>query len=115
MTSGILMQIAMLGGVLWTVTGLIISVILGGAVWLAWRASRTLDREPDAPAEPDVIFEGATGLPDNSEEALWTGLQHWCNALTEIRHALPDAEWHVHVDDHDIPWDPAAQAFDPTQ
>ena len=64
--------------------------------------------------EPDVIFAGATGLPDNSEEALWQGLQHWCSALTEIRRALKDTEWDVAVDDHEIAWDEETEMFDPS-
>ena len=67
------------------------------------------------PTEPDVIFEGATKLPDNSEDATWIGLQHWCAALTAVRKVIPDADWHVHVDDHEIQWDDSLGEFDPTQ
>ena len=28
------------------------------------------------PSGPTVVFEGATQLPDSSEEAVWAGLQH---------------------------------------
>jgi hypothetical protein len=66
------------------------------------------------PTEPGVVFEGATKLPDNSEDALWELLQHWCKLLSEVRRAVPSAEWHVHVDDHDIPWNDEEQAFDPS-
>ena len=68
----------------------------------------------DNPTEPSIIFEGATKLPDNSEDALWELLQHWCRLLSEVRRAVPGAEWHVHVDDHDIPWDEEAQEYDPS-
>src|SRR4051812_34844377 len=71
--------------------------------------------DPDDPTEPDIIFEGATKLPDNSEHAVWDGLQHWCRALTEIRHVLAGANWDVHVDDHDIPWIDATNEYDPSQ
>ena len=71
--------------------------------------------DPNDPTEPDVVFEGATKLPDNSEDAVWGGLQHWCAALTEIRRIIPDADWDVHVDDHEIQWDEAVGAFDPSQ
>jgi len=64
--------------------------------------------------EPDVIFEGATRLPDNSDVVCWVGLQHWCGALTDIRRFLPDAVWSVHVEDHEIAWDEQTQAFDPS-
>lgn len=70
--------------------------------------------DPNAPTKPGVIFEGATRLPDNSSEALWLGLQHWCRLLSEIRRALPDASWRVHVDDHDILWDQARGEYDPS-
>jgi hypothetical protein len=65
------------------------------------------------PTEPGVIFEGATKLPDTSEDDCWTGLQYWCSALSEIRRILSDAEWDVHVDDHQIAWDKEAGSFDP--
>jgi len=71
--------------------------------------------DPNDPSEPDVVFEGATKLPDNSEDAVWEGLQHWCAALTEIRKVIPDADWHVHVDDHDIQWDDSVRAYDPSK
>ena len=70
--------------------------------------------DPIDPTEPDVVFEGATRLPDNSEAAVWEGLQHWCAALTEIRKVIPSADWHVHVDDHEIQWDDSIVAYDPS-
>lgn len=71
--------------------------------------------DPNDPSEPDVVFEGATKLPDNSEDAVWDGLKHWCSALTEIRRIIPDADWNVRVDDHEIHWNDARGAFDPSQ
>ena len=68
---------------------------------------------PDDLTEPEVIFEGATGLPDNSDDAIRTGVEHWCAALSEIRRVIPDAEWRVHIDDCDIKWDHKRQQFDP--
>lgn len=62
---------------------------------------------------PGTILEGATRLPDQDEDIFWVAVQHWCEALSEIRRLLPDAEWHVHVDDLDIFWDADRQAFDP--
>ena len=64
--------------------------------------------------EPGIIFEGATQLPDNSQDALWELVQHWCKLLSEVRRAVSGAEWHVHVDDHDIAWDDKAQEYDPS-
>lgn len=70
--------------------------------------------DPADPTEPGVVFEGATKLPDNSEDVVWDGLQHWCQLLSEIRRSLAGASWRVHVDDHDIQWDDDAKAFDPS-
>ncbi len=67
----------------------------------------------DAGTEPGVVFEGATKLPTNSEEAFWAALQYWCRLVTEVRRVLPDAKWAVHVDDHDIRWDPDRREYDP--
>jgi hypothetical protein len=71
--------------------------------------------DPDDPSEAGVIFEGATQLPDNSEDAIWAGLQHWCQLLSAIRRLLPGSSWHVHVDDHDIVWNEDRAAYDPWQ
>ena len=68
----------------------------------------------DRPTEPGIVFEGATKLPENSEDALWELLQRWCKLLSEVRRVVHDAEWRVHVDDHDIAWDAARQEYDPT-
>ena len=62
----------------------------------------------------DSIFSGATKLPDNSEEAIWIGVQHWCAALSEIRRILHGATWEVSVDDHPIRWDEQGRRYDPS-
>ncbi len=77
-----------------------------------WESFCVYDREN--PTEADVVFEGATKLPDNSEDAVWDGLQHWCKALSAIRRILPDADWNVHVDDHEMHWDDVAREYDPS-
>jgi hypothetical protein len=74
-----------------------------------WESFAVYDRTPG-----DVIFEGATKLPDNSGDAVWHGVQHWCNLLTEIRKALPHASWSVTVEDHPIPWDEQLQRYEPS-
>ena len=71
--------------------------------------------DPNDPTEPDIVFEGATKLPDNSEHAIWNGLQHWCAALTEIRKVISDADWKVHMEDREIQWDADARAYDPSR
>jgi hypothetical protein len=67
----------------------------------------------DADTEPGVVFDGATKLPRRSKAAMWAAVQHWCRLLSEVRQVVPGAEWHVHVDDHDIPWVEKAREFDP--
>jgi len=62
-----------------------------------------------------IVFEGSTKLPDNSEDATWIGVQHWCKVLTEIRHVLNDAKWKVAVEDHEIFWDDTKGEYDPTK
>ena len=71
--------------------------------------------DPADAYEASVVFEGATKLPDNTDDAIWTGIRHWCSLLTEIRIALPGATWAVSVDDHDIVWDDVALAYDPSR
>jgi len=65
------------------------------------------------PYEAGIILSGSTQLPDNSENAVWTGIQHWCAALTEIRRAVKNATWDVRVEDHKLHWDESKQAYDP--
>lgn len=77
-----------------------------------WESFHVYER--DDKTEPDVIFEGSTKPPDNSEAAIWIGLQHWCQLLTEIRRSLPGAVWHVHLDDHEIVWNEETDSFDPS-
>jgi hypothetical protein len=69
--------------------------------------------DPGDPTEPDVVFEGATGLPNNNEEAFGIGVAHWCAALSKIRRLIAHAEWRVHIDDRTIKWDEKRQRFDP--
>jgi hypothetical protein len=71
--------------------------------------------DPAALTETGVILEGATKLPDNSYDALWELVQRWCELLSEVRSVVRGAEWRVHVDDVEIPWNEEAQAYDPTE
>lgn len=68
----------------------------------------------EEPCDPGIILNGSTSLPDNTPEATWTGIQHWCAALTEIRRVLKNADWVVQVDDHEIGWNDSKQMFDPS-
>ncbi|PGZ95425.1 hypothetical protein COE51_20355 [Bacillus pseudomycoides] len=62
--------------------------------------------------EDDIIFEGSTRLPDNSDDAIWEGVQHWTALLSQIRCVILGAEWHVHVDDHVLVWDEEYLEYD---
>ena len=64
---------------------------------------------------PDVVLNGATKLPDSTEDVFWDAVQHWYQAVSEESAGLlPYAVWHVHVDDHEIQWDEGRQEFDPS-
>ncbi|MFD5601220.1 hypothetical protein ACFWHR_14320 [Leucobacter sp. NPDC058333] len=51
---------------------------------------------------PETVLEGSTKL--SADDDAIEALLYWCDALTELRRLVPDAEWHVHMDDFDIPW-----------
>ncbi|WP_102272797.1 hypothetical protein [Cytobacillus massiliigabonensis] len=70
--------------------------------------------DPKNLIDPDVIFEGSTELPDNSENAIFDGVDHWASLLADIRNGIEGAEWHVHVDDHDLVWDEEKLEYDLT-
>lgn len=65
--------------------------------------------------EPKVVLNGSTTLPDNTDEANWIGIQHWCKLLSEIRRLIPNAIWEVQVEDHDIEWNPNDNSYDPSK
>jgi hypothetical protein len=69
--------------------------------------------KPGGGVKAVTILEGATKLPDNTEGAMWEGVQHWCECLSAIRRVIPDASWEVQLDDHPIKWDSALDAYDP--
>ncbi|MBH0064795.1 MULTISPECIES: hypothetical protein [unclassified Psychrobacter] len=56
-------------------------------------------------SESEVILAGATKISSSMdvEDLIYT-LGHWLECLTEIRLAVADAEWHVHLDDNDAVW-----------
>ncbi|MEU1126021.1 hypothetical protein ABZ371_21250 [Streptomyces sp. NPDC005899] len=53
---------------------------------------------------PDEVVAGSTKLPLDPGRVLPV-LDHVLGSVTELRRALPGAEWHVHMDDLDVPWD----------
>lgn len=55
--------------------------------------------------EPETIVAGATKIPSIMDlDVLMYMIEHWLQCLTEIRHVLADAEWHVHLEDSDALW-----------
>ncbi|MFD8976110.1 MULTISPECIES: hypothetical protein [unclassified Streptomyces] len=59
--------------------------------------------DPDA-AEPEAIIAGSTKMPFDPGR-LMPVIAHVLDSVTELRRAVPDAEWRVHMDDLDVPWD----------
>ncbi|MFJ9055355.1 MULTISPECIES: hypothetical protein [unclassified Streptomyces] len=58
----------------------------------------------DGGSEPSEIVAGSTKMPFEPDRVL-TVLDHVLVSVGELRRALPGAEWHVHLDDLDVPWD----------
>ncbi|MGW3498013.1 hypothetical protein [Streptomyces sp. NPDC001020] len=52
---------------------------------------------------PDEILAGSSKLPLDLDRLLPV-ITHILGSLTRLRRAL-DGEWHVHLDDVDLPWD----------
>ena len=56
-------------------------------------------------SESETILAGATKLSSSMDiEVLVYSIEHWLQCLTEIRLAVSNADWHVHVDDSDAIW-----------
>lgn len=76
---------------------------------LNWESFTVYER--DEATSEDVIFEGATALPDNTEDAIMIGIDHWTRALARIRRILHDAEWEVNFDDDGLLWDESTEEY----
>jgi len=63
----------------------------------------------------DVVFEGSTELPDNTDEAFSMGVVHWCNALSALRRIIHKAMWSVRLEDQEIAWDYQHDRYDPAK
>ncbi|MEH2922182.1 hypothetical protein ACFFL1_15805 [Samsonia erythrinae] len=72
-----------------------------------------LNKKPGNLFRKGIVFSGSTKLPDNDEDAVLTGLHHWCQCLSEVRGAVVHSEWQVTIDDRDIPWSHEVNAYDP--
>ncbi|MFF8193457.1 hypothetical protein ACF05L_21955 [Streptomyces bobili] len=57
-------------------------------------------------AAPEEIVAGSTKMPLDPGR-LMPVIAHVLDSVTELRRAVPDAEWLVHMDDLDVPWDEA--------
>ncbi|MFJ8854127.1 hypothetical protein [Streptomyces sp. NPDC102437] len=54
--------------------------------------------------EGDEILAGSTKL--SGDPGRWLPVTaHVLDSVTELRRAVGGAQWHVHMDDSDIPWD----------
>jgi hypothetical protein len=71
--------------------------------------------EPKDYSAADVVFEGSTRLPDNTDEAFSAGVVHWCNALSALRRIIHKAMWSVRVEDQEIHWDYQNDRYDPAK
>ncbi|MFB8026364.1 MULTISPECIES: hypothetical protein [unclassified Streptomyces] len=58
----------------------------------------------DGGSEPSGILAGSTKMPFEPDHVIPV-LDHVLGSVSELRRALPGAEWHVHLDDLDVPWD----------
>ncbi|MFI6899349.1 hypothetical protein ACIBM4_35135 [Streptomyces sp. NPDC050256] len=57
-------------------------------------------------SEPQEIVGGSTKMPFDPGRLLPV-IAHVLDSVTELRRALPGADWRVHMDDLDVPWDEA--------
>jgi hypothetical protein len=57
----------------------------------------------DEPAD-GAVLDGSTKLPNDAERAV-PALVHLLGGVTELRSAVPDAEWRFTLDDLPIDWD----------
>ncbi|SCK25834.1 hypothetical protein B046DRAFT_06996 [Streptomyces sp. LamerLS-316] len=55
-------------------------------------------------SRPGEVVAGSTKMPFDPGRVLVV-LDHVLGSVSELRRALPEAEWRVHMDDLDVPWD----------
>ncbi|WP_329196059.1 hypothetical protein [Streptomyces sp. NBC_01435] len=53
----------------------------------------------------DGILAGSTKLPGGDPGRWLPVTAHVLDSVTELRRAVGGAQWHVHMDDLDVPWD----------
>ncbi|MGW6394692.1 hypothetical protein ACWFR1_30235 [Streptomyces sp. NPDC055103] len=59
-----------------------------------------------APPECEELVAGSTKMPHKPGRLLPV-IAHVLDSVTALRRTLPGAEWRVHLDDLDVPWDEA--------
>nr|WSW67089.1 hypothetical protein OG461_13255 [Streptomyces sp. NBC_00995] len=57
-------------------------------------------------SEPQELLAGSTKMPFDPGRLLPV-IARVLDSVTQLRRALPGAEWRVHLDDLDVPWDEA--------
>ncbi|MFF9350789.1 hypothetical protein [Streptomyces sp. NPDC014734] len=60
--------------------------------------------DADGDDRGDEVLAGSTKLPTDPDRWIPV-IAHVLGSVTELRRIVADAEWHVHVDDVDVPWD----------
>lgn len=75
-----------------------------------WTSFEVYDLKDSSGTE--IVFEGSTQLPNNMNDAIWEGVQHWSALLSQIRCSVLNAEWYVAVEDHVLEWDEEYLEYD---
>lgn len=68
---------------------------------------------PEEFSANDTVFECAAELPCESDEALATAIDHWCNFATSLRHEIHKALWEVRIGDREIKHEWRSDRYDP--
>ena len=68
---------------------------------------------PDDYSAADAVFEATAELPCESDEALATAIDHWCNFASALRREIHKALWDVRVGDHEIKHEWRSDRYDP--
>ncbi|MEL4893102.1 hypothetical protein PQU63_11170 [Xanthomonas protegens] len=92
-----------------------IEALIAGGTGLNWESFHyATNPKPGKLFRAVPVFQGATKLPGNTENATWEGVQHWCACLSDLRRVVRAATWRVAVEDHEIVWNEQGQAYDPS-
>lgn len=58
-------------------------------------------------SDPEPTLTGSSKLLAEDPIETVRALRFLLENVTDMRRAVPDANWHVHLDDDDVPWDDA--------